>query len=56
LRISVAALDTVSAALDAGRNAIHTVLAELETERVSISRAEAAGLRNINTPEDYSAI
>jgi molybdopterin-guanine dinucleotide biosynthesis protein A len=56
LRISVAALGMVSAALDAGRNAIHTVLAELETERVSITGAEAAGLRNINTPEDYSAI
>lgn len=56
LRISIAALDTVTAALDAGENAVHSVLARLETTRVSITGAEAAGLRNINTPEDYSGI
>jgi molybdopterin-guanine dinucleotide biosynthesis protein A len=56
LRISVAALETVTAALDAGENAVHSVLARLETERVSITGAEAAGLRNINTPGDYSGI
>lgn len=56
LRISVAALHMVSAALDTGRNAIHAVLAEIETERVTITAAEAAGLRNINTPEDYNGI
>lgn len=56
LRISSAALDTVTEALDAGQNAIHTVLSRLETERVTISDGETAQLRNVNTPGDYTAI
>jgi molybdopterin-guanine dinucleotide biosynthesis protein A len=56
LRISIAALDTVTEALDAGQNAIHTVLAGIETERISITGEEAAQLRNVNTPDDYNAI
>jgi molybdopterin-guanine dinucleotide biosynthesis protein A len=56
LRISIAALGTVTTALDAGKNAIHTVLAGIETERISITGDEAAQLRNVNTPDDYNAI
>jgi molybdopterin-guanine dinucleotide biosynthesis protein A len=53
LRVSTAALDSVTSALDAGENAVHLVLARFKTERISISREEAAGLRNINSPDDY---
>lgn len=56
LRISVAALTTVTAALDRGQNAIHQVLAQLTIDRIQISDDEAPGLRNINDPDDFDAI
>ena len=56
LRISTAALATVTAALDSGRNAVHEVLAQLEVDRIRITAEEAAVLININTPDDYASI
>lgn len=56
LRISSAALDTVTAALNAGQNAIHRVLTRLDLERLTITNGEAATLMNVNTPGDYTAI
>ncbi len=56
LRISVAALPTVTAALERGHNAVHNVLARLEVHRIPISDDEARGLRNINTRGDFDSI
>jgi molybdopterin-guanine dinucleotide biosynthesis protein A len=56
LRISVAALPIVTAALDRGENAIHRVLSQLETERIPISEEEALVLRNLNTPGDFNSL
>jgi molybdopterin-guanine dinucleotide biosynthesis protein A len=56
IRVSVAALPTVTAALDRGQNAIHHVLTQLETERIPITADEARGLGNINTPGDFDSI
>lgn len=56
IRITTAALPTVSAALDRGQNAIHRVLRELEADRIRITDDEAQSLRNINTPIDFDSI
>lgn len=56
LCISVAALPTVTAALDGEQNAIHHVLARLDTARIPISQDEAQALRNINTRSDFNSI
>lgn len=56
LNISVAALPTVTAALDRGENAIHRVLARLDADRIPISEEEARALRNINTRSEFNSI
>lgn len=56
LRISTAALSTVTSALDRSQNSIHHVLARLEIDRIPISDDEAQGLRNINTRADFDSI
>ncbi len=56
IRITTAALPTVSAALDRGQNAIHLVLRELETDRIGLTDEEAQCLRNINTPGDFDSV
>jgi len=56
LRISVAALPLVTAALDRGENAIHRVLARLDADRIPISEEEARALRNINTRSEFNSI
>ncbi len=56
IRLSAAALPTVTGALDAGRNAIHHVLNRLEVDRIAITDDEARGLRNVNTPGDFNSI
>lgn len=56
LNISAAALPTVSAALERGENAIHRVLARLDTNRIPISEEDARALRNINTRSELNSI
>lgn len=54
VRISASALEAAVAALDAGHNAVHALLARLDIARVPISRDEASALKNVNTPDDYN--
>lgn len=56
LNISVAALPMVTAALERGENAIHRVLARMDTDRIPISEEEAQALRNINTRSEFNSI
>lgn len=56
LRISAAALDPVTLALDAGQNAINIVIGRIDVDRVTITAKDANALRNINTPGDYAAL
>lgn len=56
IRLSVAALPTVTAALDREQNAIHHLLNQFETDRIPITYHEAQGLRNVNTPGDFDSI
>lgn len=56
LRISAAALPTVSTALDRGENAIHRVLARLDTDLIPINKRDALALKNINTQNEFNSI
>jgi molybdopterin-guanine dinucleotide biosynthesis protein A len=49
-------LRSISAALDAGRLALHDMWAELGYETVQISSGEGQALINVNTPDDYKKL
>lgn len=56
MRISIAATPAVTDALDAGQNAIHSLLGRLEYHLVPISERQAIQLLNVNTPEALSVL
>lgn len=56
LRISSAALEAITTALDAGRNSIHGVLDLIDVDRIPITAQEGRSLLNVNTPADYDAL
>jgi molybdopterin-guanine dinucleotide biosynthesis protein A len=55
-RVSSSVLRSISAALDAGRLALHDMWAELGYETVQISSGEGQALINVNTPDDYKKL
>ncbi len=55
-RVSSSVLPSITAALDAGRLALHDMWAELGYEIVQISPDEGESLFNVNTPDDYNKL
>jgi molybdopterin-guanine dinucleotide biosynthesis protein A len=55
-RVSSSVLPSITAALDAGRLALHDMWAELGYEIVQISPDEGVSLFNVNTLDDYNKL
>jgi molybdopterin-guanine dinucleotide biosynthesis protein A len=56
VRVCADVLATVRAHLDEGRRAVHELVRELDPEIITVKRAEAAVLTNVNTPDDYERL
>jgi molybdopterin-guanine dinucleotide biosynthesis protein A len=56
MRVSTPALPQVRRLLDAGRRALHDLVAALHAVEVPLAAGDAAALANVNTPQDAAIL